>query len=184
LAAEGLVVQWVDPPSDDVTAAAWFTIASAELAQKLGAERARWDELDPSLIDVLHYGEMVTASEYIAAQRIRHEVGARIDDLIRGDAVLAVPTTNVDSWPPSGPLPDHAGAATGDPAVAVNTPDLNATGHPAVSVPMGIGPTGVPMGIQIVAPRHREGLALGVAEALERARPWPVVAPGFRPFEL
>lgn len=184
LAAEGLAVQWVDPPSDGSAALAWFTMAAAELAQKLGPHRARWEELDQSLIDMLHFGEAVTASEYIAAQRVRHEVGARIDDLIGDDAVLAVPTVNVDSWPPAGPLPDFAGAVTGDPAVAVNTGELNFTGHPAVSVPMGVGPSGIPMGLQVVAPRYRDGLALGVAEVLEESRPWPLVAPGFSQFGL
>jgi len=47
---------------------------------------------------------------------------------------------------------------------------------------MGSDEAGVPLGIQVVAPRFREGLALGVAQVLERAQPWPAVAPGFRPF--
>ena len=64
----------------------------------------------------------------------------------------------------------------------MNTLDLNATGHPAVSVPMGVDPDGVPMGLQVVAPRWRDGLALGIAAALEAAQPWPRVAPGYEPF--
>ena len=41
---------------------------------------------------------------------------------------------------------------------------------------------GVPFGLQIVAPRFSDGLALGLAEVLERERPWPLVAPGYQPF--
>ena len=66
----------------------------------------------------------------------------------------------------------------------MNTPDLNLTGHPALSVPMGLGDDGVPMGLQLVAPRWADGLALGVAEVLEQVRPWPLVAPGFEPFAI
>ena len=182
LAAEGLPVERVDAPSDNATFMAWLTIATAELAQRLAPERHRWDELDSSLVSLLQLGETVTNSDYIAAQRLRHEVGARIDDLLGTDAVLVLPTTNVESWSPAGPTTDHAGAVTGDPTLATNTADLNATGHPAVSVPMGSDEGGVPLGIQVVAPRFREGLALGVAQVLERAQPWPAVAPGFRPF--
>jgi hypothetical protein len=34
----------------------------------------------------------------------------------------------------------------------------------------------------VVAPRFADGLALGLAEVLERVRPWPLVAPGYEPF--
>ena len=40
------------------------------------------------------------------------------------------------------------------------------------------------MGLQIVAPRFRDDLALGLAAALEEARPWPQVAPGYEPFPV
>jgi aspartyl-tRNA(Asn)/glutamyl-tRNA(Gln) amidotransferase subunit A len=66
--------------------------------------------------------------------------------------------------------------------VAVNTADFNFTGHPAVSVPLGRDNAGVPFGLQIVAPRCEDGLALGLARAWERLRPWPHVADGYREF--
>jgi aspartyl-tRNA(Asn)/glutamyl-tRNA(Gln) amidotransferase subunit A len=49
-------------------------------------------------------------------------------------------------------------------------------------VPIGTGPEGVPIGMQIVAPRFADRLALGLAAALETARPWPQSAPGYEPF--
>ena len=98
--------------------------------------------------------------------------------------MLVLPTLNVQWWPPEGPAPDAAGTVTGDPTIAVNTAEINATGHPAASVPIGVGDTGVPIGLQVIAPRFREGLALGVAEVIERLRPWPTVAPGYEPFPV
>jgi len=184
LAAEGLDVHRIAAPSDNTMFLAWLTAASAELAEKLRPERDRWDELDESLVMLLRMGETVTAAAYIAAQRVRHDVGARIDDLVGADSVLVLPVTNVESWPAAGPTTDHAGAVTGDPTVTTNTPDLNATGHPAASVPMGFDAAGVPLGLQVVAPRYRDGLALGGAEVLERAQPWAPVAPGFTVFGL
>jgi Asp-tRNA(Asn)/Glu-tRNA(Gln) amidotransferase A subunit family amidase len=182
LAQAGYPITQVPPPSDRSIAAAWATMASAELAQSLASYRDRWDELEPLLLDQVRFGSRVSAADYIAAQRLRHEVTARFDDLMGPDSVLIVPTVNAVSWPPEGPLPDHAGSVEDDPAIAVNTLDLNFTGHPAVSVPMGRDGAGVPFGLQIVAPRFADGLALGLAAALEQLRPWPVVADGYTPF--
>jgi aspartyl-tRNA(Asn)/glutamyl-tRNA(Gln) amidotransferase subunit A len=43
-------------------------------------------------------------------------------------------------------------------------------------VPMGIV-DGAPVGMQIVAPRHDDHVALAAAAAFEALRPWPLVAP-------
>lgn len=181
LAGDGYEIERI-PWDDRGGLADWFVMGSAELAQSLLGERDRWDELDASLAGMLRFGASVSTTDYLAATRRRFEHGARIDDAIGDHAVLVVPTLNVQDWAPEGPTPTAAGSVTGDPTIAANTPDLNATGHPAVSVPMGLGDRGVPMGLQVIAPRWREGLAMGVAESLERNRPWPVVAPGYEPF--
>ena len=182
LAGAGFTVQRVASPSDASVGLQWMTISAAELAQSLEAERDRWESFEPSLVFQLQFGSAVTLSQYLAATRFRHEMSARFDDLLGDDAVLVVPTSNVQSWPAEGPLPTSAGAVVDDPAIAVNTPDLNFTGHPAVSVPLGRDDAGVPFGLQVVAPRFADGLALGLAEVLERERPWPTEAPGYEPF--
>jgi amidase len=45
------------------------------------------------------------------------------------------------------------------------------TGCPALAVPAGLGPTGLPIGFQIVTPIHREAEALDLAAAYEAAAP-------------
>jgi amidase/aspartyl-tRNA(Asn)/glutamyl-tRNA(Gln) amidotransferase subunit A len=183
LVESGVTVEWVDAPSSSADLMDWFVMATAELAQSLGEHRAQWGELEPSLRDMALFGEAVTAADYLAAQRRRHDVGARFDHLVGDDGVLLVPTLNVQSWPPEGPVPVWVGSVE-DPTVATNTPELNATGHPAVSVPIGTDEVGVPFGMQIIGPRFRDGLALGLAQVVERIRPWPAVAPGYLPFDL
>ena len=54
----------------------------------------------------------------------------------------------------------------------MNTVEFNFTGQPAVSVPMGTSPEGVPIGLQVIAPRFEDHLALGLAAGLEQAQPW------------
>jgi Asp-tRNA(Asn)/Glu-tRNA(Gln) amidotransferase A subunit family amidase len=167
---------------DDQLAFNWFTVGSAELAQALAWCRDQWSTFEPGLAWMLEVGSGVSATDYLANQRKRYEVAERLEALMQGDAVLVTPTLNVTSWAPEGPLPQDAGAVTDDPSIAVNTVEFNYTGHPAVSVPMGIGPEGVPMGLQVIAPRFADALALGLAEGLEQAQPWPATAPDYEPF--
>jgi aspartyl-tRNA(Asn)/glutamyl-tRNA(Gln) amidotransferase subunit A len=178
----GLPVDVVDEPVDPQTAWWWAMIACVELAESLAGLRERWDEAEPSLKLQLDIGAGVGTFDYVAAQRRRFEQCARLDALLGDDAVLLTPTANATSWPAQGPLPTAAGARVDDPLVALNCADLNVTGHPAVSVPWGADDAGVPFGMQLVAPRRRDGLALGLAAAIERERPWPQTAPGFTVF--
>ena len=49
---------------------------------------------------------------------------------------------------------------------------FNLSWHPAASVRAGFSKAGLPVGLQIVAPRHRDDLVLQAAFAFERVRPW------------
>lgn len=169
---------------EDALPMLWFTISSAELAQSMAWCEDRWDEFEPGLTTTLRHGARVSTSDYIAAQRVRFDAAATLETLLAGDTVLVTPTCNVTSWGTSGPLPTTAGTVKHDPVIAMNTVELNFTGHPGVSVPIGRSPEGVPIGLQIAAPRFGDRLALGLAAALESARPWPLTAPGYEPFAI
>jgi Asp-tRNA(Asn)/Glu-tRNA(Gln) amidotransferase A subunit family amidase len=86
----------------------------------------------------------------------------------------------VEGFLPDGRSPDGGVDATS--ASAYNTQAANITGHPALSLPAGRCPNGVPFGIQVTGPRFADDLVLAVGSAWEEARPWPIVAPGFTPF--
>jgi aspartyl-tRNA(Asn)/glutamyl-tRNA(Gln) amidotransferase subunit A len=49
---------------------------------------------------------------------------------------------------------------------------FNMTGHPAASVPCGFGDNGMPVGLQIVAPRFEDALVFRAARAYEREHPF------------
>ena len=159
----------------------WFTMATAELAQSLLEHRDRWSEFEPTLRQAVEIGAQVSTTDYLAAARHRWAECARVDELIGDDGVLLTPTVNSCAWVPEGPLPNKAGGVD-DAWIALNTADFNFTGHPAVNVPLGHDDVGVPFGLQIVAPRCRDGLALGVARLWERLKPWAPVAPGYEEF--
>jgi amidase len=62
----------------------------------------------------------------------------------------------------------------------VFTSPFNATGEPAISLPLGGTDDGLPVGVQLVAAMFREDLLLRVAAQLERAAPWAGRRPATR----
>ena len=48
----------------------------------------------------------------------------------------------------------------------------NATGHPAMSVPLFWNATGLPIGVQFLGRMNEEGLLFALAGQIEAARPW------------
>jgi amidase len=93
-----------------------------------------------------------------------------------GDWDLLLTPTLAHPPPPLG----HFAAEPGNPfagmlkagAFVPFTPTFNATGQPAVSLPLHWSDEGLPIGVQLVAAYGREDLLLRVAAQLEAARPW------------
>jgi Asp-tRNA(Asn)/Glu-tRNA(Gln) amidotransferase A subunit family amidase len=75
--------------------------------------------------------------------------------------------------------PEGGAGSTGD---AYLTAPHNLTGNPALSLPAGRFPSGVPFGLQVTGPRFGDDLLLDVAAAWEEAHPWPLAAEGYEPF--
>ena len=180
--SSGVTVEFIDSPSDNDSVTDWFTISSAELAQSLAEVADRAEELTEYNRFNLSYGTSLSLDQYLRASRRRHEIAGRFDDVLGSDCVIVVPTANCRSFPAEGPLPTDVGSVVKDRTVAFNCTDASFTGHPATSVPMGLDQNGVPTGLQIIAPRFRDELALGLARRIEEIQPWPLHAPGFTSF--
>jgi len=112
----------------------------------------------------------------IEAARIRmNETMAAIFE--QADFVIA--STNPDvAFGAEGPLPSKFnGVEAGFGNNGALTIPANIYGSPAISIPIGSS-RGLPIGMQVLAPHHREGWLLDLARIVERERPWPLVAPG------
>ncbi|MFC9592124.1 amidase family protein [Streptomyces sp. NPDC056944] len=120
---------------------------------------------EPWFADLLDASRSLTPADLAAywshRARLDHWAACLFD---RYD-LLIMPTTPTTAWPAEGP--DVAAAVHERVLPLSYTSVFNDTGHPAVSVPSGIAPDGLPLAVQLVAAHHRDDLALAAAHALE-----------------
>jgi amidase/aspartyl-tRNA(Asn)/glutamyl-tRNA(Gln) amidotransferase subunit A len=162
----------------------WFVLATAEHVNRLGRAKveANLERFHPAARWFLKEGLAVSIDDYLAARRRRFDYVRELDELLGEDGVILAPTVASEGWLADGRLPgsDDSDAL---PAHVYNTAVQNLTGHPAVSLPAGTLPNGLPFGLQVTAPRFRDDMLLELAEAWERDNPWPAIAPGYEPFD-
>ena len=88
--------------------------------------------------------------------------------------LLVTPTMTIE--PPKAGLLEGVHAAAGPiteiVAMAAFTAVFNMTGQPAISLPLHTAPSGLPVGVQVVAGPWREAQLIRVAAQLESADPW------------
>jgi aspartyl-tRNA(Asn)/glutamyl-tRNA(Gln) amidotransferase subunit A len=103
-------------------------------------------------------------------RRELHDAVARV--LEDHDAIVTVnalaPGIRLDAFPVDATLrtPGH-------------TIPFNVTGHPAMSVPTGLGANGLPIGVQIVGRAFDEPMVFRIGRAVEQLSGWEsVVLPG------
>jgi aspartyl-tRNA(Asn)/glutamyl-tRNA(Gln) amidotransferase subunit A len=114
----------------------------------------------------LEMGRYVLAQDYVRAQHLRDILGGEIDEALGSVDVVALPTLPIPA-PPIGaesvPMGDRHEPVRG--AMLRLTQVFNLTGHPAMSLPMGRIPAGLPGGLQLAA--RDTGRLLRAALALE-----------------
>ncbi|XVQ07155.1 amidase [Spirillospora sp. CA-255316] len=129
------------------------------------------DWIEPSLLAYVRDGRTRSALEYRRLLARRAELYDRVRQLFDTYDLLLTPTMPITAWPaeaePERPLFDRLPF----------TYPFNLTGHPAASVPCGLDPAGLPVGLQIVADRHRDDRVIAAAARFEEAQPWALHAP-------
>jgi Asp-tRNA(Asn)/Glu-tRNA(Gln) amidotransferase A subunit family amidase len=119
---------------------------------------------------LMKYRLLVPAAAVARSGRVRNLVRRSLTRAFERVDVIAWPTVPAVAPPlddptvelPSGPQP-------ADPANARFGGLANLAGIPAISVPVGLGEAGMPVGLQLQAAWGRDELLLDAAEALERA---------------
>jgi aspartyl-tRNA(Asn)/glutamyl-tRNA(Gln) amidotransferase subunit A len=129
-------------------------------------ELAPTDEAWPTL-SALDNGRGVEAAAADRAREIRDRNNAALGRLFAEVDVLITPTTLTVAH---GYDQHEESIVTGDPCWA-----FNVTGHPAVSVPAGLS-SGLPVGMQVVAPHGADAVALAAARHLRASLPPPPIS--------
>jgi aspartyl-tRNA(Asn)/glutamyl-tRNA(Gln) amidotransferase subunit A len=93
-----------------------------------------------------------------------------IATLFHGIDVLITPTTPIPAPRISDLLADPKALRPAELILLRNTRPVNAWGLPAISIPCGFTSAGLPIGLQIIGPKHGEAKVLEVAHAYEEAR--------------
>lgn len=160
----------------------WLVLCAIEHVYDLGWEfcDANYERFAPVIRGVVDFARKTPLEEYLTVRRRRFEYVRELDELLGDDAVLLCPTNTATWITADGKNPETG--EWGDSADAFNTDPQNMTNHPAISVPAAVTESGVPFGLEITAPRFKDGMAIACAEAWERANPWPLTAPGYEPF--
>ncbi len=127
----------------------------------------------------LKHGWSMTPERWRKAQERREQLNRWCADVFSQFDLLLTPTTPYDPPPAGGPFPQELeGRALPQASVASFTIPFNLSWHPAATVRAGFSKAGLPVGLQIVGPRHRDDLVLQAAHAFEQTRPapsWPAL---------
>ncbi|HEV3375774.1 MAG TPA: amidase [Thermoleophilaceae bacterium] len=135
------------------------------------------DDVEPATWALAEQGRTHSGARYLMAVGYAQLITRSVIEWWQSFDVLLTPTMAV---PPAELGTIGSGADDPDPAMpiaraipyAVYTAGFNATGQPAISLPLHWTDGGLPIGVQLVGNLGREDLLIRVASQLEEARPW------------
>ena len=103
---------------------------------------------------------LVTEADVAAGRLFRRDIRQRIDDLLDGRTVVCLPTVPI--LPPHRDVTVSAMAEAGSRIVTL-TCIAGLLGLPQVNLPLGVTPTGVPVGLSLIGWRNGDAALLGLA---------------------
>jgi amidase len=156
----------------------WFNAVSVLMLAELSGREPGPDTLERGTLTALRHGAKLSALELAQAFAAQNTVtriwGAFLDDF----DLLLTPTLPVPALP-VGSLDQDAESIEEARDWLDHvfgqipfTSQLNMSGQPAVSLPLGVSSDGLPIGVQLAAQALREDVLLRVAAQLEEAMPW------------
>jgi aspartyl-tRNA(Asn)/glutamyl-tRNA(Gln) amidotransferase subunit A len=113
-------------------------------------------------------GRYMMAEDYVRAQRGRAALAGGVDRVLGEFDLLALPALAIPA-PPIGAanVPVKGGVEPVRAAMLRCTQAFNMTGHPAIALPCGVTPEGLPVGLQLVGRRDGTRRLLEAALGIE-----------------
>lgn len=163
---------WLKSTLVIVTASLAFTLETraAALGRALkpdDVERITWERVE--------LAKTFSAADYARAIHTVHRTGRAVARFLERYDVLITPTMAKPPHP-LGVLslssPDSAAFMAARSASVAFTSLFNSSGHPAMSVPLAMSRSGLPLGVQFVARFGDEATLFRLASQLETSQPW------------
>src|SRR5262245_15191688 len=162
----GASVEEVEIPSIRTAPAFMAIMLSEAFAYHERDLRERPQLYGEVLREKLLAGGLVTATEYVQAQRLRARLQAEVREVLGRVGLLATPTT-------LSPAPAFKAVFDPDfPFAKSNMAPFNMTGLPALAVPCGFSASGLPLSLQLAGRPFDEATVLRAGHAYEQATEW------------
>lgn len=164
----GAVVTDIPFASAPLFNACYFIIARSEA---FATWRAVLEDAGSSLSRIarrsLAMGALLSAADLVDATRLRAHLTQEVAGLFERIDILCLPTTP----DVAGPLLPQDGVTRPD--TAPYTRPFSLIGAPAITLPCGLSPDGLPIGLQLVGRWNGDADVLGLAHHLETSQDWP-----------
>ncbi len=157
------------PDTAAVFAYHWYAGAALLLSGLSDDKRAL---VDPGLQEVAAQAEAFSLLDYQRAVKAREAFTVRMNQLHQDFDLLLMPSLPLPAFEAGVECPRGSDGDRWTDWTPFSYP-FNLTGQPASSQPCGLTAEGLPIGLQLVGPRHRDALVLRAAHAFERSHPTP-----------
>jgi len=135
------------------------------------------DDFPPQYLEWVERGYKLTTLDFYSDQAVRTEIYDAIQrvfetyDLLVTPTLACLPVDNATDGNTVGP--SWVNGEEVDPLIGwCLTYFVNFSGHPAASIPAGLSPDNLPVGMQVIGRRYADADMLAASAVFERLRPW------------
>jgi aspartyl-tRNA(Asn)/glutamyl-tRNA(Gln) amidotransferase subunit A len=167
----GAEVEFADPGFTDCVRefhVLWFSAMAKTVERLTPGER---DLMEPALQEIVTQGQRFSAVDHLAATATRMAMGATMGAFHERYDLLLTPTAPITPFVAGEEVPIGWPLQRWTSWTPFSYP-FNMTQQPAASMPCGWTSTGLPIGLQVVGPRHADDRVLAACAAYEQVQSW------------
>lgn len=170
----GAIIEELELPLyAEVTAATLVTLLAEAGASHQQSLQERWSDYFVSTREIMSWVAFLSPIDYVNAQRVRRVARRRLAELFNRIDVVMTPTATIEA-PTYEAIDEHGAAGVLDGA---HTLYWDAVGNPALAVPIGFGPAGLPLSAQVAGPPFGESRILAVGREYQACTNWHLRRP-------